>query len=161
MDDETKALLDCLENQRGHVIEILEGLSSAQLRQCVLPSGWTSLGLVQHLALDVERFWFRQVVAAEAFDPGPDDSSAWVVPPDTTPEAVFAGYRSEIERANAIIEATPLDSEPRAWPGFFGEWRLANQRAVLLHVITETACHAGHLDATRELLDGRRWLTIA
>jgi len=29
-----------------------------------------------------------------------------------------------------------------------------------LHVITETACHAGHLDAARELIDGRRWLVL-
>jgi Protein of unknown function (DUF664) len=28
----------------------------------------------------------------------------------------------------------------------------------MLHVITETACHAGHLDAARELIDGRQWL---
>jgi hypothetical protein len=30
----------------------------------------------------------------------------------------------------------------------------------MLHVITETACHAGHLDAARELIDGRRWLVL-
>jgi hypothetical protein len=33
-------------------------------------------------------------------------------------------------------------------------------RAIALHVITETACHAGHLDAARELLDGRTWLRL-
>lgn len=42
----------------------------------------------------------------------------------------------------------------RAGPGST-EWRLPDLRAVVLHVITETACHAGHLDAARELLDGR------
>ena len=72
MDRETKALLDCLENQRGHVVGILDGLSSEALHQPMLPSGWTSLGLVNHLALDVERFWFRQVVSAETFDLDPD-----------------------------------------------------------------------------------------
>ena len=46
------------------------------------------------------------------------------------------------------------------WPDFFGEWRLANLRAVLLHVIAETACHSGHLDAARELIDGRTWLKL-
>ncbi|MCX5414452.1 DinB family protein [Streptomyces sp. NBC_00059] len=29
-----------------------------------------------------------------------------------------------------------------------------------MHVITETACHAGHVDAARELLDGRRWMVL-
>jgi hypothetical protein len=30
----------------------------------------------------------------------------------------------------------------------------------MLHVITETAVHAGHLDAVRELIDGRQWLVL-
>jgi len=30
-------------------------------------------------------------------------------------------------------------------------------RDTVLHVIIETACHAGHLDAVRELIDGRTW----
>jgi hypothetical protein len=76
MDRETKALLDCLENQRGHVVGILDGLSSEALHQTMLPSEWTSLGLVNHLALDVERFWFRQVVSAETFDLDPDGDAA-------------------------------------------------------------------------------------
>ena len=46
------------------------------------------------------------------------------------------------------------------WPDFFGDWRLGDLRAVLLHVIAETACHAGHLDAARELIDGRTWLKL-
>jgi hypothetical protein len=33
-------------------------------------------------------------------------------------------------------------------------------RTIMLHVITETACHAGHLDAARELIDGRTWLVL-
>jgi uncharacterized damage-inducible protein DinB len=162
MDQDTKVLLDCLDNQRGHVIGILDGLPGEAMHQAVLPSGWTILGLVQHLALDVERFWFREVVAGEGAEPDPDDNSpsAWVVALDKPPALVLDRYRQEIERANAIIGATPLDSEPRAWPDFFGEWRLADLRAIMLHVITETACHAGHLDAARELIDGRRWLTL-
>lgn len=35
-----------------------------------------------------------------------------------------------------------------------------SHREILLHVIAETACHSGHLDAVRELLDGRRWLVL-
>jgi hypothetical protein len=73
-------------------------------------------------------------------------------------EAVFDVYRQEIHRADAIIAATPLDAAPAWWPDdLFGDFRLHNLRQVMLHVITETACHAGHLDAARELIDGRRW----
>jgi hypothetical protein len=50
-----------------------------------------------------------------------------------------------------------LDAPPARWPDYFS-WRLRDVREIILHVITETAVHAGHLDAARELLDGRTWL---
>ena len=161
MEPEAQALLDCLENQRAHVLGVLEGLTDGELRQAKLPSGWAILGLVNHLAVDVERFWFREVVAGEIL-PEPENASgsAWEVSPTTPAESVIDSYRHEIERANIIVASTPLEAEPRVWPDFFGEWRLADLRAVLLHVIAETACHAGHLDAARELIDGRTWLTL-
>jgi hypothetical protein len=65
-----------------------------------------------------------------------------------------------IMTADQIIVATPLDTPPVQWPDGWSSWRLANLREVLLHVITETACHAGHLDAARELIDGRQWMVL-
>jgi len=62
---EMAALLDFLNGQRRHVLGILEGLSEADLRRPLLPSRWSCLGLVRHLTLDVERFWFQNVVAGE------------------------------------------------------------------------------------------------
>jgi hypothetical protein len=162
MSEEGDALLSSLAAQRDHILGILDGLSEEDLRRPVLPSGWRALGLVQHLAVDVERFWFRTVMAGESTDP--DDfavRSAWIASPDTPAEDVFALYRREIERANAIIVATSLDTPPAWWPeDLFGSWRLKNLREVLLHVITETAVHTGHLDAVRELIDGRQWLVL-
>jgi len=55
-DRETTTLLSYLNAQREHTLGILEGLGEEALRRPILPSGWTSLGLVRHLALDVERF---------------------------------------------------------------------------------------------------------
>lgn len=161
---ESKTLLSYLGAQRAHVLGILEGLDEEALRRPVLPSGWTCLGLVRHLALDIEWFWFRGIVAGEQtvideLAEAPDD--AWQVGSDVPAEAVFDLYRQEIQRANAIITATPLDTAPAWWPGqLFGDWRLDDVREVMLHVITETACHAGHLDAARELIDGRTWLVL-
>ncbi len=161
MDPETQVLLDCLESQRGHVLGILDGLTDEELQRAMLPSGWAILGLVNHLALDVERFWFREVVAGERLPEGTSGSvSAWRVSPETPAASVLDSYRQEIQRANVIVASTPLGAEPSMWPDFFGEWRLADLRAVLLHVIAETACHAGHLDAARELIDGRTWLKL-
>ncbi len=102
---ESELLLSHLRVQRQHVLGILDGLAEDDLHRPLLPSGWSCLGLVQHLALDVERFWFR---------------------------AVVAGERGVIEELSEV----------------------------LLHVITETACHAGHPDAARELIDGRRWMVL-
>jgi hypothetical protein len=161
MDGETKSLLDCLDAQRAHVTGILEGLSEEALRRPVLPSGWSSLGLVHHLAVDVERFWFRVVVAGETFNDDSDNTeSAWKVPLATPSTDVFDLYRAEIEEANAIVGSASLDDEPKEWPDFFGDWRLPDVRAIVLHVIAETACHAGHLDAVRELVDGRTWMML-
>ncbi|HEX6683334.1 MAG TPA: DinB family protein [Candidatus Limnocylindrales bacterium] len=153
---ELQTLLGCLDGQRRHVLGILEGLGEEALRRPVLPSGWSCLGLVQHLAVDDERFWFRGVVAG---DPGVlDGGDAWKVGDAVD---VLGLYRREIELSNAVIAATGLDSPPKWWPeDLFGDFRLDSLREVMLHMITETACHAGHLDAARELIDGRQWLVL-
>jgi hypothetical protein len=134
MDSEAGALIDCLDSQCQHVTGILEELTDEALHQSVLPSAWTCLGLVDHLALDVERFWFRQVVAAEGsgFGDVGDRSSAWDVPNGVPPEVVFERYHQEIGRADVVIAATALDAAPKAWPSFFGDWRLPDMGAVML-----------------------------
>jgi len=161
---ETALLMSYLTGQRRHVLGILDGLDEEQLRQTVLPSQWSCLGLVQHLAVDVERFWFRAVMAGEqaAIDSFPANSdNAWILDPEASTDSVLDLYRNEIDRANAVIAAIPLDDGPQWWPAdLFGDWRIDSLREVILHVIAETACHAGHLDAARELIDGRLWLVL-
>ncbi|EFG64408.1 conserved hypothetical protein [Streptomyces sp. SPB074] len=132
----------------------------------VLPSGWSCLGLLRHLALDVERFWFRGVLAA---DPGVVASvtgtragdDAWHPAPGDTGEGLRALYRAEAERADAVLDGLSAAQPPAWWPReLFGSYRPRSVREVLVHVLTETACHAGHADAVRELLDGRQWLVL-
>jgi len=155
---ETATLLKTLTSQRRHVLGILDGLTDADLRRPVLPSGWTCLGLVQHLASDVERFWFRNVIAGEPM--AQDGEDAWQVGPQVRADDVLNLYRQEIDLADAIIAQTDIDAAPAWWPDFFAGFRYDDLRTVMLHVITETACHAGHLDAVRELIDGRTWLVL-
>jgi Protein of unknown function (DUF664) len=159
---ETETLLAYLKAQRRHVLGTLEGLDEAALRRPVLPSGWTCVGMVSHLAIDDECFWFRAVVAGEpaVIDMVNERSDAWHVADDVPVKDIIDLYRREAGLADAIIAAADLEREPAYWPSFFGEWRLDNVREVLLHVIAETACHAGHLDAARELLDGRQWMVV-
>ncbi len=164
---EFETLTHYLDGQRQHVLGIVEGLPEEQLRRAVLPTGWSCLGLVRHLALDVERFWFSGVFAGQPDVAGqltPEEGTHWHVPEGMSADDVFAEYRAAIERANSVLAAAgegdrALEQEPAAWPAqIWPEWRLPDLRHILLHVITEIACHAGHLDAVRELIDGTTWL---
>ncbi|MFE4857923.1 DinB family protein [Streptomyces sp. NPDC056670] len=162
-DGEMKALLRALDAQRRHVLGIVDGLDEQALRRPVLPSGWHCLGLVQHLTLDVERFWFRAVVAGEEeiIQGLPSGDEGWNVPPHRSASDVLDAYRREVEIVNAMTANGLPEAALAWWPhDLFGEPHLHTLRDVLLHVITETACHAGHLDAARELIDGRRWLVL-
>jgi hypothetical protein len=158
--NESQALVATLNSQRQHVLGILDGLADEDLRRPVLPSGWTCLGLVQHLAVDVEQFWFRAVVAGEPIELQSGDA-AWRVAAEVPASDVFALYRSEIEVANAIIAERSPDAPPAWWPTeIFPDFPPRELRRTILHVITETASHAGHLDAVRELIDGRTWMVL-
>jgi hypothetical protein len=161
---ESAVLLDYLAGQRRHVLEILDGLDEAALRRAVLPSGWTCLGLLRHLTLDVELFWFGAVVAGDPeaiAELGRVGEDGWKVPDGASAEELLASYRHRCELSDAVIRAADLDAPPAWWPADqFGDWRIDDVREIVQHVIVETACHAGHLDAVRELLDGRQWMVL-
>ena len=105
------------------------------------------------------RFWFRGVAAGEPVEFPAGEDPGWLAAGQ-----VFRLYREEIARANAIIAATPLEAlarrrDPRwdAW-GWPEPEQAVTLRWIILHMIEETARHAGHLDTARELLDGRTGL---
>ena len=160
---ERALLLGRLAGQRRHVIKQLEDLTDDQLRRPVLPSGWSCLGLVRHLTVSDERYWFAVVVAGEPLDFWPEgDNGDWRVDPNEPVEAVLDAYRSAIARSDEIIPALSLD-DPPAHPEDWWEsagLHFPDLRTVLVHVLVETSTHAGHLDAVRELLDGRQYLVL-
>src|ERR1700759_392824 len=159
MDHETELLQRFLDEQRPPVLGILEGLTEGQLTRPLLPSGWHCLGMVKHLALSDEHYWFRCVMNGESVDYFPQGRNAdFQLDPGQTAADVFALYRDEIARADAIIAATSLDQPPRQPPDFDVDF--PDLRTVILWVIKETATHAGHLDAVRELIDGRQWIVL-
>jgi uncharacterized damage-inducible protein DinB len=150
MKDERAALLHFLAAQRDSALAILDGLSEADARRSVVPSGWTPLSLTEHLG-GVERHWFGLAL-------GGDTAHTPAVPgePRTLAEAV-AAFRAEIERSDALLAGFALDDPltvvPSELPG-----EIDTVRDMLLHVIEELARHCGHLDIARELLDGRTGL---
>lgn len=150
-----------LDQQRNAVMAIIEGLDESQLHTPVLPSGWAPIGLVLHLA-GAEAMWFQRVVAGTQPHVTWDDG---VADPPYDPEAPFVTehasavviehYRRQCEISNEILKSRDLDSSLLGehgldWPGE----SITDLRWVALHMIEETARHAGHLDAARELLDG-------
>ncbi|KAB1909532.1 DinB family protein [Micromonospora sp. AMSO1212t] len=157
VDLEKATLCEFLEYQRVSVRAILAGLDVASLRAPVLPSGWSPLGLVEHLG-HAERHWFQEVFRGSVEPlPWPDENT----PLRTTrsPSQVFGFYRDQCDISDVIIAAAPLSATPA---GRHPDETLASQttdlRRIILHVIEETARHAGHLDAVRELIDGRTGL---
>jgi uncharacterized damage-inducible protein DinB len=152
-DDEV--LVSFLAAQRERVFAVIDGLDEAQLRTAALPSGWTMLGLIEHLG-HAERHWFQEVALGTA-DPLPDEltgrSSTGL-----SVESVFAFYRDQIARADEVLRTTPLDTPPRGRHADGGGRDVTDLRVIVLHMIEETARHLGHLDAARELIDGRTGL---
>ncbi|MHB1007729.1 MAG: mycothiol transferase [Propionibacteriaceae bacterium] len=61
-DDDKALLVAYLTSARRHVRAVLDGVFEADRHRPLVPSGWSMVGLVQHLPFDVERFWFRVVM---------------------------------------------------------------------------------------------------
>lgn len=160
---ERALLIGRLAGQRRHVLEQLDGLSDEQLRRPVLPSGWSCLGLVRHLTLSDERYWFEVVMAGMPLDFWPEGHNAdWAVADAESADAVLAQYRAAIEASETIVTRFELDDPPTRPEDWWADAGLSfpDLRAVLVHVIIETATHAGQLDAVRELLDGKQYLVL-
>lgn len=150
---EKEVLEGFLDHYRATILGICRGLSEEQLRRSFVPSGTTLLGMVKHLAY-VELGWFVENVANEPvdypFDLDGDPDVDFQVGEDETAEEIFELYRSACERSRAALAAASLD-DPVLNPSRSRDY---NVRWVVVHMIEETARHAGHADIIRELLDG-------
>jgi hypothetical protein len=152
---DTRTLVTWLAAQQRRVLGILDGLDDQALRRAVLPSGWSCAGMVQHLTV-MTQFWLIEVMTGIASD-RPDGDDDFCVH-DRPISPILENYKDQFQLAISLIQDVSLDTPPACWPkDLFGEWRLDNLLEVLLHVLIETTCHAGHLDAARELIDGRTW----
>jgi len=158
---EKTVLLSYLAAQRRHILSTIDGLTDDQWGLAPLPSGWSITAMMNHLALDDEMFWFGCVLGADEEAIASLDGDGWQLSEEDTPPVVLARYREQVAKADDVLATVDLDAPPGWWPTrLFGEWRLQTTREVVLHAITELSCHAGHLDAVHELIDGRTWLTL-
>jgi uncharacterized damage-inducible protein DinB len=156
-DGERANLLDYLRFYRLTMEMKCAGLDADQLaRRSIPPSTMSLLGLIRHMA-DVERQWFRRVMAgADApplywSDDVPDaDWNGAVADPEVVAQA-WRAWRDEV----AFAEAFVADADDLSVRGTQRDGSGVALREVLVHMIEEYARHCGHADLLRERIDGR------
>ncbi|WP_017242002.1 DinB family protein [Streptomyces sp. SS] len=146
---EKSTLVAFLDYVREAVAAKAEGLDDVRGRTPGVPSGTSVLGLVKHLTA-AEVYWFAW--AFEGADVEHPEFGMEIFQ-DEDADGLLAAYRGVIERSNEIIErCDDLDDLCARPAGKAGIVR--SMRWVLVHMIEETARHAGHADILREQADG-------
>jgi uncharacterized damage-inducible protein DinB len=146
--DEKTTLLTFLDYLRESVVAKVVGLADDVARRELVPSGTSLSWLLKHLTV-VELGWFVWGYAGEDLPFARHDER--LTGRETVADLVSA-YRAAVHRANQVVAAcTDLDR-----PGVrtIREGDPPNMRWVLVHMIEETARHAGHADIIREQIDG-------
>jgi uncharacterized damage-inducible protein DinB len=145
--DETAMARAWLQHLRDSAMFKVEGLDTDQLRWRPTP-GANSLGIiVVHLGY-AERLWVRAIFAGEPMDMG-WRAHMFELPDGWTVDDVVGFYRAETALVDAVLDRAPSFDQPSS-AGF----RPTTLRWAVFHLIEETARHVGHMDITRELLDG-------
>ena len=152
---ERDALCAFLDKQRDALIRKIEGVSDADARKTPTVSSLSLLNLIKHSAV-WERRWFQIIFDGRDFpDEWPtveeDEDSDFYLGDDDTVESLLAYYAEQAAVSREISRTADLD-RPCARPRMVDR----DLRWVLLHMIEETARHAGHADIIRETLDGSR-----
>jgi uncharacterized damage-inducible protein DinB len=156
--DETDALLHFLHQQRDALITAAYGLTEEEATSTPSASANSVAGLIQHLAWG-ERGWVVGILS-QRWDQLPerpeDDPQFFRVADGVTVADIVAVYRETAAMTEEIIHALPsLDVEaPLPEAPWFPPNTNVSARWVLLHLIEETARHAGHADIVRESIDG-------
>lgn len=180
LDAERADLLAALATARAVLVNTVRGLTDEQLGERPTDSALTLGGLVKHVA-STEEAWLRFVVdgpSAMSFDLPEGvtwadfaDGSAteypqWAVDrendfrmlPGDTSAAIIARYEAVAARTERTVAAVPDLSATHPLPD--APWNepgaVRSVRGVLMHLLVETAQHAGHADILRESIDGQK-----
>ncbi|MFF1880197.1 DinB family protein [Pseudarthrobacter sp. NPDC058196] len=151
-------LREYLNDAREALLWKCGGLNDAQARTPLAPTGTHVMGLLFHLAVteaqyfisclgrDIENPVIQSVIASG------DAQADFLPPPTMTLANVVTMYRGTTAAADAVLDGLELDS-PAVVP-WWTKHRHTTVERLLVHMITETHRHAGHLDIVREQLDG-------
>jgi uncharacterized damage-inducible protein DinB len=155
--DERDALLSYLAQQRLVLRLSAYGLTDEQARQTPTVSSLSVGSLIKHLAA-VERTWMDMVRSRRSATAAEDYVENLRFGPDQTLDEVLDSYAQAAAETDAIVtgiedlgQAVPVPPGVPWFPADVEAWSI---RWVLLHLIQETARHAGHADIVRESIDG-------
>jgi uncharacterized damage-inducible protein DinB len=162
-------ILETLRTHRYFLRHTVNGLTEEQARLTPTASALCLGGLVKHVAA-TEKQWVRFIeLGTEAmampdgeWNPDSELAQQWAnefrLLPDETVTDVLAEYERVAAYTDALVQSLPdLDaSHPLPRAPWFPPGAVRSARRVFLHIVAETAQHAGHADIIRETIDGQK-----
>ena len=153
-------LVETLDKHRGFLRYTVRNLSDEQATQRTTVSALTLAGVVKHVA-ETESTWARFIEQGPAaFGDASFESwkSQWELQPGETLASVLAHYEQVARHTDELVATLPdLDADhplpPAPWFEKGARW---SARRALVHILAETAQHAGHADILRESIDGQK-----
>jgi hypothetical protein len=150
--DETGILTGSLDWYLTVVQHKVQGLLTDVASNVMTATGLSPLGVVADLAA-VEVAWFEETFAGQRVDPVWDDHGSFKLCRDDSVDSILDDYRAACARSRSIVEAAPsLDVLSVQSDEFRGHVSL---RSILIHLLEETARHAGHLESRARRSTGR------
>jgi len=160
---ERNDLVNALDHHRELLLRTVVDLSDTQARLTPTASQLCIGGIIKHVTL-VEEGWVRFIEVGPDTK-GPADEAAYEahaagfrMTDGESLSALVARYEAVARRTNELVAALPsLDaSHPLPEAPWFEPGARWSARRVLLHIVAETAQHAGHADIIRETIDGAK-----
>jgi uncharacterized damage-inducible protein DinB len=149
-----EVFLGYLDYFRSRLVSKLRALPRSELRASRLPSGWTPIELLNHLAY-VELRWLEWgFEGREIADPWADSRDGrWHVADDAELEELVAALHAQAARTRGVVESHDLADIGQPGERWDGADPAALER-ILFHLLQEYARHVGHLDIVSELAAG-------
>ena len=161
-DPERADLISTLAKHRGFLRQTVQGLSDEQAAQRTTASALCLGGIIKHVTA-VEETWLNfieqgPVVMAFSEDSMEEHANTFRMLPGDTLASVLARQEEVARRTEKMINDLPsLDvSQPLPDAPWFEAGARWSARRVFMHILAETAQHAGHADIIRESLDGAK-----
>jgi hypothetical protein len=157
-------LVQSLDRHRFFLRNTVRGLDDERAARRTTASELTLAGLIKHVSLTEER-WVAFIIQGPSAMGGFDDQQtikrwqeAFRMMPGETVAGLLDAYEDVAARTNELVRSLPdLDaSQPLPPAPWFEPGARWSARRVFLHIIAETAQHAGHADIIRESLDGAK-----